>query len=149
MTEERKSHHSSHHHSSHSRHHHQPHNERDHRVFLFALEDDLSEPGTHVIKTYYQPRHYKFRLVVRSHCIQCDALKRFFTETHRGVVAEVQIRPFEDLDEKEQRTSTCHEVWFYYYVSGLIFLSLLVYIFMGDTKKTSRIDRDWAEAGSM
>ena len=35
-----------------------------------------------------------------------------------------------------------HESWFYYYVSTLIFGSLLVYFFMSDTKRTSRIDRD-------
>ena len=36
-----------------------------------------------------------------------------------------------------------HESTFYWYVTGLIFISLLVYFFMGDTKKTSLIDRDW------
>jgi len=36
-----------------------------------------------------------------------------------------------------------HESTFYWYVTGLIFISLLVYFFMGDTKKTSQIDRDW------
>jgi MHS family alpha-ketoglutarate permease-like MFS transporter len=35
-----------------------------------------------------------------------------------------------------------HEGWFYWYVTVLIFLSLLVYWFMGDTKHSSRIDRD-------
>ena len=35
-----------------------------------------------------------------------------------------------------------HEGWFYWYVTGLIFASLLVYTLMGDTKKTSQIDRD-------
>ena len=35
-----------------------------------------------------------------------------------------------------------HEAWFYWYVTVLIFLSLLVYTFMGDTKKSSHIDRD-------
>jgi MHS family alpha-ketoglutarate permease-like MFS transporter len=40
-----------------------------------------------------------------------------------------------------------HETWFYYYVSILIFLSLLVYMCMADTQKNSRIDRDWAEGG--
>ena len=35
-----------------------------------------------------------------------------------------------------------HESWFYWYVTVLIFLSLLVYTFMGDTKQTSEIDRD-------
>ena len=35
-----------------------------------------------------------------------------------------------------------HETWFYYYVSVLIFGSLLVYWFMADTKKTSRIRSD-------
>jgi MFS transporter, MHS family, alpha-ketoglutarate permease len=34
------------------------------------------------------------------------------------------------------------ESTFYWYVTVLIFLSLLVYTFMGDTKKTSLIDRD-------
>ena len=32
-----------------------------------------------------------------------------------------------------------HEDWFYWYVSGLIFVSLVVYATMRDTKKTSRI----------
>ena len=32
-----------------------------------------------------------------------------------------------------------HEDWFYWYVTGLIFLSLLVYATMRDTKKTSRM----------
>jgi MHS family alpha-ketoglutarate permease-like MFS transporter len=35
-----------------------------------------------------------------------------------------------------------HEAWFYWYVTALIFLSLLVYAFMGDTKRSSEIDRD-------
>ena len=35
-----------------------------------------------------------------------------------------------------------HEGWFYWYVTVLIFASLLVYTLMGDTKKTSQIDRD-------
>jgi MHS family alpha-ketoglutarate permease-like MFS transporter len=35
-----------------------------------------------------------------------------------------------------------HESWFYWYVTVLIFLSLLVYAFMGDTKHSSRINRD-------
>ncbi len=35
-----------------------------------------------------------------------------------------------------------HESWFYWYVTILIFASLLVYTFMGDTKKSSQIDRD-------
>jgi MHS family alpha-ketoglutarate permease-like MFS transporter len=35
-----------------------------------------------------------------------------------------------------------HEAWFYYYVTVLIFGSLLVYTFMGDTKRLSQIDRD-------
>ncbi len=34
-----------------------------------------------------------------------------------------------------------HENWFYWYVSGLIFISLVVYTTMRDTKKTSRILR--------
>ena len=37
---------------------------------------------------------------------------------------------------------TGRESWFYWYVTLLIFLSLLVYAFMGDTKHSSRIDRD-------
>jgi len=32
-----------------------------------------------------------------------------------------------------------HEDWFYWYVTGLIFVSLVVYVTMRDTKKTSRI----------
>ena len=35
-----------------------------------------------------------------------------------------------------------HESGFYWYVTVLIFLSLLVYTFMGDTKRISEIDRD-------
>lgn len=35
-----------------------------------------------------------------------------------------------------------HESWFYWYVTALIFGSLLVYFFMADTKHTSRIDQD-------
>nr|WP_294517713.1 MFS transporter [uncultured Rhodopila sp.] len=35
-----------------------------------------------------------------------------------------------------------HESGFYWYVTVLIFLSLLVYTFMGDTKRSSEIDRD-------
>ena len=35
-----------------------------------------------------------------------------------------------------------HESRFYWYVTVLIFLSLLVYTFMGDTKHSSRIDQD-------
>jgi MHS family alpha-ketoglutarate permease-like MFS transporter len=35
-----------------------------------------------------------------------------------------------------------HENWFYWYVTMLIFLSLLVYTFMGDTRTSSEIDRD-------
>lgn len=33
-----------------------------------------------------------------------------------------------------------HEEWFYYYVSGCAALSLIVALFMKDTKKTSRIE---------
>ena len=33
-----------------------------------------------------------------------------------------------------------HESWFYWYITGCIFLSLIVYVFMKDTKKTSRLD---------
>lgn len=35
-----------------------------------------------------------------------------------------------------------HESYFYWYVTGCIFISLLVYVFMKDTKKTSRINED-------
>ena len=35
-----------------------------------------------------------------------------------------------------------HESWFYWYVTLLIFLSALLYAFMGDTRRSSRIDRD-------
>ncbi|HEY8966435.1 MAG TPA: MFS transporter [Candidatus Methylacidiphilales bacterium] len=35
-----------------------------------------------------------------------------------------------------------HEHYFYYYVSGCIFISLMVYVLMRDTRKTSRIDTD-------
>jgi MHS family alpha-ketoglutarate permease-like MFS transporter len=38
--------------------------------------------------------------------------------------------------------SSGNESGFYWYVSVLIFLSLLVYTFMGDTKHSSRIDKD-------
>jgi MHS family alpha-ketoglutarate permease-like MFS transporter len=35
-----------------------------------------------------------------------------------------------------------HESWFYWYVTALIFGSLMVYYFMADTQRTSRIDHD-------
>ena len=35
-----------------------------------------------------------------------------------------------------------HEEWFYWYVTLVIFCSLLVYFLMPDTKKTSRIDAE-------
>ena len=35
-----------------------------------------------------------------------------------------------------------HETWFYGYVTGMIALSLLVYIFMRDTRRHSRILED-------
>lgn len=35
-----------------------------------------------------------------------------------------------------------HESYFYWYVTGCIFISLLVYLFMKDTKKTSRLNED-------
>ena len=34
-----------------------------------------------------------------------------------------------------------HEAWFYYYLTGCIFLSLLIYVTMRDTKKQSAIER--------
>lgn len=33
-----------------------------------------------------------------------------------------------------------HEPWFYWYITGCIFISLLVYVFMNDTKKKSRME---------
>ncbi len=35
-----------------------------------------------------------------------------------------------------------HESYFYWYVTGCIFISLLIYLFMKDTKKNSRINED-------
>jgi MHS family alpha-ketoglutarate permease-like MFS transporter len=35
-----------------------------------------------------------------------------------------------------------HETWFYYYLTGLIAISLVVYLFMRDTKKDSAMKRD-------
>jgi MHS family alpha-ketoglutarate permease-like MFS transporter len=35
-----------------------------------------------------------------------------------------------------------HESWFYWYVTGLIFISFLVYTFMRDTKHHSKIEHD-------
>lgn len=40
-----------------------------------------------------------------------------------------------------------HEPYFYWYITGCIFISLLVYLFMKDTKKTSKINQD-AKPGS-
>jgi MHS family alpha-ketoglutarate permease-like MFS transporter len=37
---------------------------------------------------------------------------------------------------------TGHESYFYWYITGCIFLSLLVYLFMKDTKKTSKLNDD-------
>ncbi|MGU7768677.1 MFS transporter [Burkholderia sp. MR1-5-21] len=37
--------------------------------------------------------------------------------------------------------STGHEDWFYYYLTGCIAISLIVYLFMRDTLKTSAMDR--------
>ncbi|HVA15897.1 MAG TPA: alpha-ketoglutarate transporter, partial [Stellaceae bacterium] len=37
--------------------------------------------------------------------------------------------------------SISHETWFYYYLTGCIAVSLLVYVFMRDTKKHSAIAR--------
>ena len=34
-----------------------------------------------------------------------------------------------------------HETWFYYYLTGMIAISLVVYLFMRDTKKDSAMDR--------
>ena len=34
-----------------------------------------------------------------------------------------------------------HEEWFYYYLSGMIFLSLLIYVTMRDTKHNSAMHR--------
>lgn len=38
--------------------------------------------------------------------------------------------------------STGHENWYYYFVTGCIFISLLVYLFMKDTKHTSLIEQE-------
>jgi len=35
-----------------------------------------------------------------------------------------------------------HEEWFYFYATGLIFISLIFYIFLPDTKKASRMEQD-------
>jgi len=35
-----------------------------------------------------------------------------------------------------------HENYYYWYITGCIFISLLVYIFMNDTKKDSKLDQD-------
>jgi MHS family alpha-ketoglutarate permease-like MFS transporter len=32
-----------------------------------------------------------------------------------------------------------HESWFYYYITGCVFFSLIVYAFMKETKKNSKI----------
>lgn len=36
---------------------------------------------------------------------------------------------------------TGHEAWFYWYITGCIFISLLVYVFMKDTKKNSSLNQ--------
>jgi MFS transporter, MHS family, alpha-ketoglutarate permease len=41
-----------------------------------------------------------------------------------------------------------HESWFYWYVTGCIAVSLVVYATMPDTKRTSHIDRDERELGA-
>lgn len=38
--------------------------------------------------------------------------------------------------------NTGHETYFYWYITGCISISLIVYLFMRDTKKTSRINED-------
>lgn len=35
-----------------------------------------------------------------------------------------------------------HEQWFYWYITGCIFISLIVYLFMTDTRKNSELDKD-------
>jgi hypothetical protein len=42
-----------------------------------------------------------------------------------------------------------HEQWFYYYLAGVIFLSLLVYATMRDTKHKSAMHRHDEGAGSL
>jgi MHS family alpha-ketoglutarate permease-like MFS transporter len=37
--------------------------------------------------------------------------------------------------------SAGHETWFYYYLTGMIAISLIVYLFMRDTKKHSAMHR--------
>jgi MHS family alpha-ketoglutarate permease-like MFS transporter len=41
-----------------------------------------------------------------------------------------------------------HEPWFYGYVTACIFTSLLVYLVMTETQKTSHIDRDASAPGA-
>jgi hypothetical protein len=43
----------------------------------------------------------------------------------------------DDIDVADVR----HEQWFYYYFSGMIFLSLLIYTSMRDTKQKSAMHR--------
>lgn len=40
-----------------------------------------------------------------------------------------------------------HETWYYWYITGCIFISLLVYLFMKDTQKTSRINKEERQDG--
>jgi MHS family alpha-ketoglutarate permease-like MFS transporter len=40
-----------------------------------------------------------------------------------------------------------HETWFYFYLTGCIACSLLVYVFMRDTRKQSAIEDGKSPAG--
>jgi len=41
-----------------------------------------------------------------------------------------------------------HETWFFYYVAGAALVSLLVYLFMGESSKRSELEREAAELRS-
>lgn len=41
-----------------------------------------------------------------------------------------------------QFKSSGHEAWFYWYITGCIAVSLLVYVFMKETKRTSKLDEE-------
>lgn len=38
-----------------------------------------------------------------------------------------------------------HENWFFFYVAGCGLISLLVYVFMGETSRTSQLERETRE----
>ena len=41
-----------------------------------------------------------------------------------------------------------HETWFFYYVAGAALISLLVYVFMGESSSRSELEREAAELRS-